>query len=63
MENVWTYLAIGFLGIIIVIQWFTNKAALEERNWYRQKTLEFMPGDPIRKDTQLDIMFIRRKRR
>ena len=43
-QNLWHYLVMGFLSAIVVVQWFTNKWALEERDWLKQKIYSMMPN-------------------
>ena len=62
-DQVWTYLVIGFLCLIVLIQWYTNKWALEERDWLKRKVVKLMPGNPITRDARLTEEYANRNRR
>lgn len=63
MESVWNYLLTGFLAIIILVQWYTNKWAIEERDWYKQKCISMFPqGKQIQAASRLYEEFVNRRR-
>ena len=65
MENqIWSYCVIGFLCVIVAIQWLTNKWAIEERDWLKNKCAQLMaPGRRIVGMNRLDDAFRNRNKR
>lgn len=54
MDNqFWMYVVIGFLGFIILIQYFTVRNLEEEKAWLKNKILRMMPGNAITADSRL----------